>query len=156
MNSIIEHYYPTFSMYQALRSQLMDLLDDEDLAFSLPGNPSLGALCVEIGETQQAYIDSFKTFEQDFSYRADDPGLANSVSRLQAWYAGLDDELRTAIEALSEDDLKNKVIERGFKVSPQIQLTIYNEALLIFYGKVSVYLKAMGKTRPEQWVDWIA
>jgi hypothetical protein len=156
MNSILEHYYPTFTMYQALRAQLMDLLEDADLVFTLPGNPSLGALCVEIGETEQAYIDSFKTFKQDFSYRLDDPEMAGSVSGLQAWYARLDDDLRASIEALSEDDLKNKVIERGFSVSPQIQLTIYNEALLIFYGKASVYLKAMGKTRPEQWVEWIA
>ena len=29
------------------------------------------------------------------------------------------------------------------------------EALLVFYGKASVYLKAMGKERPEQMRDWI-
>ena len=156
MNSIIEHYYPTFVMYQALREQMMELLKDEDLAFTFPGNPSLGALCVEIGETEQAYIDSFRTFRQDFSFRLDDAGMAGSVSRLQAWYAELDGELRAAVESLSEDDVQNRVIERGFSVPPQIQLTIYNEALLIFYGKASVYLKAMGKELPERWADWIA
>ncbi len=156
MNSIIEHYYPTFVLYQALRGQMMDLLVDEDLAFTLPGNPSLGALCVEIGETEQAYIDSFRTFKQDFGYRLDDPEMSGRVGRLQEWYARLDAELRAAVEALTEDDLQNKVIERGFSVSPQIQLTIYNEALLIFYGKASVYLKALKKTLPKQWADWIA
>ena len=29
------------------------------------------------------------------------------------------------------------------------------EALLIFYGKVDIYLKMMGKPRPEQWAAWI-
>jgi IS605 OrfB family transposase len=31
----------------------------------------------------------------------------------------------------------------------------YKEALLIFYGKVSMYLKAIGKILPEQWQEWI-
>ena len=31
MNSIISDVYPLFEMYQSLRSQLMDLLEDEDL-----------------------------------------------------------------------------------------------------------------------------
>jgi hypothetical protein len=34
-------------------------------------------------------------------------------------------------------------------------LEIYKEALLIFYGKTSVYLKATGKELPEQWLAWI-
>jgi hypothetical protein len=37
------------------------------------------------------------------------------------------------------------MIDRGgdFKLSPQGQLDAYKEALLIFYGKVDVYLKAL-------------
>jgi hypothetical protein len=31
MNSIMNEYYPTFQMYQALRDQLLTLLTDEDL-----------------------------------------------------------------------------------------------------------------------------
>ena len=51
----------------------------------------------------------------------------------------------------------NRKIDRGggFIISPAIQLEIYKEALLIFYGKADVYLKAMGKPRPEQWTVWI-
>jgi hypothetical protein len=59
---------------------------------------------------------------------------------------------------LSEEDIQGRQVDRGgsFKIKPPIQLNIYQEALLIFYGKASVYLKAMGKTLPEQWKDWIA
>ncbi|MFP4346453.1 MAG: hypothetical protein ACLFU8_17340 [Anaerolineales bacterium] len=39
---------------------------------------------------------------------------------------------------------------------PHVQLEIYKEALLIFYGKVSVYLKALGKVPSEHWQAWIA
>jgi hypothetical protein len=76
---------------------------------------------------------------------------------LIVWYEQLDRDLKATIEALSEDAIQNRKVDRGpdFKVSPLIHLTIYNEALLIFYGKVSVYLKMMGKTLPQQWQAWI-
>lgn len=137
----------------------MDILDDADLDFQPGGeNLSLGALCVQMGEVQRSYIDSFQTFEQDFSYRNEEPALESNAERLSAWFRELDAELRTVIEALSEDDVDGRVIDRGgdFHVRPHVQLEIYKEALLIFYGKVDVYLKALGKARPEQWQEWIA
>ncbi len=123
MNSIMTNYYPTFRMYQALRNQLMELLDDKDLSFTpSDGNPPLGALCHEIGEIEQSYIDSFKTFTQDFSYRHPDPTLAQSVARLSAWFAELDAALEQTVAGLSEDDIANRVVDRGhdFKLSPMI------------------------------------
>jgi len=158
MNSMMREYYPTFEMYQALRDQLMEILTDEDLLFR-PGdrNEPLGELCREIGETERSYIQSFKTFTQDFSYRNEEPELARSVGMLVAWFRELDQELKSTIEALSEKDLQNRVVDRGggFILPIHIQLDVYKEALLIFCGKVSVYLKALGKSRPEQWQEWI-
>ena len=158
MNSIISEYYSLFELYQSLRDQLLALLSDDDLAFRPAGeNPSLGALCREIGEIQFSYIQSFKTLRQDFSYRNQDADLEGSVERLQGWFQELDRDLREVIEGYSEEDLQNKLIDRGhnFIIPPQMQLEIYKEALLIFYGKSSVYLKMMGKPRPEQWQEWI-
>ena len=66
-----------------------------------------------------------------------------------------------AIEALSEKDIEGRRIVRSdfdesfFSPLPKEQLDTYREALLIFYGKVSVYLKSMGKTRSKEWRDWI-
>ena len=156
MNSIITDHYPVFEMYQSLRMQLLTILGDDDLGFSPGGdNLTLGQLCLEIGEVQQSYIDSFRTFTQDFSYRHDDPTIAGSVEGLSAWYQALDAELKAAVSALSEDDIQNREIERGFAVKPFIQLEVYKEALLIFYGKVTVYLRAMGLEPTEQWREWI-
>lgn len=158
MNSIMENYYPVFEMYQALREQLMEILTDEELVFRPRGvNPPLGALCREIGEIEYAYIQSFKTFTIDFSYRKDEPELEASVVRLKEWYQELDEALKTAVSNLSEDDIQNKRIDRGdnFKLPPRIHLDVYKEALLIFYGKASVYLKEMQKPLPPQWQQWI-
>jgi uncharacterized damage-inducible protein DinB len=158
MNSIMQDYYPLFTAYQAMRKQLMELVSDEDLEYRpSEANPTLGALCVEIGETERSYIESFKRFEQDFQYRNEDPGLLNSVGQLSAWYQTLDRELVEVVGSLSDEDIQSRAIDRGggFTVLPQAQLDIFKEALIIFYGKASVYLKAMGKTLPEQWQEWI-
>jgi hypothetical protein len=158
MNSLMQDFYPIFEMYQAPRDQLMALLTDDDLAFNIGGeNLSLGALCLEIGEIETSYIASFKTFKQDFTYRKEQPGLESSVAELTTWFRELDRELKSVLEGLAEDDLRNRLVDRGdgFELPLHIQLDVYKEALLIFYGKVSVYLKALGKERPKQWQEWI-
>ena len=157
MNSILTDYYPTFRMYQALRTQLMDNLRDDDLRYTPGGtNLPLGALCVEIGETEHAYVQSFKTFAIDFAYRNPEPDLETSRARLTAWFQALDAELEATIAGLTDEDVKTRQIDRGgWSLPPLIQLEVYKEALLIFYGKVSVYLKAMDRPRSQQWQDWI-
>lgn len=159
MNSIMQEQGAVLEQTQALRYQLMEILNDEDLGYSPGGdNPTLGALCREMAEVQQSYIISFQTFEQNFGYRIDDAGLEESVEQLATRFHAMDGELKAALETLSEEDVQNRVIDRGsgFIVPPVVQLHIYREALLIFYGKVSVYLKGLGKALPEQWQAWIA
>lgn len=158
MNAQIQEFWNLNRMYTALRDELMAALSDEDLAYSPGGsNPTLGELCRELGETQYAYVQSFKTFEVDFSYRLNDDSVQKSVAKLQAWYQQLDSELEAALEAVTNDDVANKKMERGgYQVPVHISLDILREALLIFYGKVSVYAKAMGKPLTQTWQDWIA
>jgi hypothetical protein len=151
-----------FPEYQGLRDQLMETLSDEDLRLRLGGETaSLGALCREIGEIEQTYAESFRTFRQDFSYRNPDPELEHSVAALNGWFAELDRELMASVQALSEDDIVNRRIIRGdfeeeyFSPLPKTQLDVYREALLIFYGKVAVYLRAIERPFPGQWGDWI-
>jgi len=164
VNSIIAAYLADsfFPEYQALRDQLMEILTDDDLGLRLGGETaSIGALCREIGEIEHSYVDSFRTFRQDFSYRNPDPRLEHSVAALKAWFAGLDRDLMGAVTALSEDDIADHRIIRSdfdqgyFAPLSKVQLDIYREALLIFYGKVSVYLRAIGKPFPEKWREWI-
>ena len=158
MNAEIKRFWELNRMYSQLRDELMNILTDEDLAFNPGGgNPTLGELCRELGETEYAYARSYASFTIDFSYRADDEQLARSVEKLKVWYAQLDSELQAALEALSDDDVAGKEMERGgFRVPLPISLDIYREALLIFYGKVDVYAKAMGKPLTPMWRDWIA
>ena len=164
MNSLVRVHMPAtfFVDYQALRDELVAILTDDDLGFRVGGeSATLGALCREIGEIEHTYVESFKSFRQDFDYHNPDARLEESVKALASWYTELDGDLANAIAALSEDDIANRRIVRkdfdisDFSPSPAIHLDIYREALLIFYGKVSVYLRAMGKPLPGHWPHWI-
>jgi len=158
VNTIMTDFYPIFEEYQAMRGQLMHILTDADLAFTPGGaNPSLGVLCRTIGEVQRAYLDSFKTFALDFAYRNPTAGLESSVALLSAWFAELDAELKAAVAALSDEDCSARRVVRGpaFSLAPKIQLSIYQEALLIFYGKAMVYLHCLNKTPPRQMQSWL-
>lgn len=159
MNNLVTQYFPIFKLYQAVRGQLLEVLTDEDLKYELGGETlPLGALCKEIGEVQQAYIDSFKTLTQNFDYHHPDPDMTLNVAKLKSWYAELDAELDRVIEGFSNEELASKIVDRGggFTVPIHIQLDIYKEALIIFYGKASIYLRAMRKPRPHQMAEWIA
>ena len=155
MNTFVQQHGEIYHETQVMREQLMDILSDSDLAFTPGGaNPTLGELCKEMGEVEYSYIGSLKMLKQDWTYRNPEPGLAQSISQLKAWYSKLDEQLKVTMEGLSDEDLK-KTIDRGWPVGVGTQLHIYREALLIFYAKVAVYLKAMGKTMPKQWQGWI-
>jgi hypothetical protein len=151
-----------FAEYQALRDQLMAIITDDDLAVTLGGaTERLGRLCREIGDIEHAYVESFRTFTQDFAYRYPDPAVERSVAALRRWYASLDRDLLAAVEALSEEEIAGRRIVRSdfeesfFSPLADVQLDTYREALLIFYGKVSIYLRALDRPLPGDWADWI-
>ncbi|MEP7359325.1 MAG: hypothetical protein ABI847_18880 [Anaerolineales bacterium] len=153
MNSLIESEFPLHEAQRA-RYDLLQALTDSDLAYKLPGdNPTLGGLCREFGELETSYIQSFKTFKLDWSYRATEPELATRVARIKAWYRALDHEFEIVVRGFTEDDLQHQQIDRGqgFTPSPFVQFQIYCEALLMFYARASVYLKALQKSVNDEW-----
>lgn len=156
MNKLMKEYIPLLGHYQNLKHQMLELLEDADLAHTLKGSPGLGELSKEMGETEQSYINSFKTHKLDFKYRNPDAELAKSTSALAAWFANMDKELKDLLEGFTDEDLDKVRIGRGTWMVPiQQNLDIYKEALLIFAGKAWVHLHAIGKTMPEQWADWL-
>src|SRR5207245_4057367 len=105
---------PFFSDYQALRAQLIEILSDEDLGYRVGGtNPSLGALCREIGEVERSYIESLKTFGQDFRYRNADPRLESSVAALSSVFAAPHRQLGAASDRLPAVQLANATRSPG-------------------------------------------
>lgn len=161
MNTLMQQHGDILDMTLALRHQLLDMLTDADLSYQLPGdNMSLGSLCRQMGDVEFAYIDSFKTLKMDFAYRTNHEQVEHEVTALKVWYAQLEADMKATLHALSDEDLgfaggSGKIVERGFPAGLGMQFHIYRESLLIFYGKVSVYLKALNKSLPEQWQQWI-
>jgi uncharacterized damage-inducible protein DinB len=148
MNSYMESGWSWIEGTQNALLKLLDTLSDDDLKFNPGGkNMSLGALWRELGEVQHSYIQSLKNFKQDFEYRNTEAGLDSSVASLKAWFTKLNAEMKDTLSALSEDDLK-KIIFRGtgFEVPVNMQMDIFLQALLIFAGKVSIFLRAMNRS----------
>jgi len=140
-----------------MRNGLVSSLTDADLAFSPGGQTmTLGALCREMGDIEHAYLQSLKDFKQDFTYRNTEPGIETSVAKLVAWYQRMDDDMKATLSAFSDDDFK-KIIERagGFNVPVEMQLEIYLQAILIFFGKITIYLKIMNKPMDKTFQDYI-
>lgn len=156
MNAIVRDEFDVLHETTHIRHELMNSLTDADLAYKLPGdNPTLGALCREMGQVEQAYIDGFRTMTHEFAYPPVEPQLENSVEALKTWYQRLDAELEAALTALSDEQVESGFIDRGWQVPVRVQFHIYREALLIFYAKATCYLRALGKPLPEQMSSWI-
>jgi hypothetical protein len=155
MNSLVTETAEFLKGTRDLRNQLLSAVTDADLSFSITGNPTLGELWREDAETERTYADGFRNFKQAFEYGKSDPALATSVAALQAYFAAVDADLDAALNALSEDDLTACSIDRGWPTPIRMNLDFYLQAVLIFFGKATIYYRAMPRPLPEQWKDWI-
>jgi hypothetical protein len=155
MNRIKNEKWPWIEAAHGMRTQLFESLSDVDLAFS-PGGQAMtfGALCREMGETEHSYTQSLKTLKQEWSYRHPDAEVASHVAHLKTWFQTLDDELQMAITAFLEEN-GERTIDRGGPVTVEFQLDAYLQAVLIFLGKATIYLRAMNKPLPPFFEEYI-
>lgn len=155
MNQTLIEKWSMIEGTHAMRDEFMNTLTDADLAFNPGGQAmTLGALCREMGDVEASYAQSFKTFTQTFDDHNSEPTLETSVEKLLDWYHTLDAEMKAAVNALTDGDVK-KPISRGFDIPVDFQLDVYIQALLIFFGKVTVYLRIMDKPLTEKLQTWI-
>lgn len=144
--------------HHRMRDLVLTLVSDADLEFDLPGwNPTLGGLLLEMGEVQGVYTHSFETLELDWNHRRLPPPDRLTVSDLRSWFADHDEAMDHALSRFSEEELHEERIDRGhgFIASPFTQHEIYREAVYIFYGKLSAYLKALEIDPGEEWAAWV-
>lgn len=157
MSQYMENKWSWIEGSHDMRTGLLDNLSDADLAFS-PGGQAVtfGALWREMGEVEYAYLQSLKTFKTDFSYRTSEAGLEGSVAALKAWFQKLDAEMKVILSDFSDDDFK-KDIERGsgYTMPLELQLDVYLQALLIFFGKATIYFRAMSKPLPPAVKEYV-
>ena len=156
MNRMMDEKWPWIEAAHGMRSQILDILSDADLGFTPGGqNMTLGALYREMGEVEYAYIQSLKTLKQEWSYRTSDADLVGSVAQLAEWFHTLDEGMKVAIAELLDEDV-NKTVDRGGNaVTVEFQLDVYLQAVLIFLGKATIYLKGMNKPLPKEFQEYI-
>lgn len=155
---IVSQYFDHLKRTVNLRVELLNTLTDTDLAYKLPGtNPTLGAIIKELGEMMHNYNVSFRTFVLDYSYRHND-AVCSSVEALKTWFEDLDREMYRVLESLTDEQIMNQTIKRPQfeeEFSANVNFHTLREGFLIYYGKLSCYLKAMDKPLTPQMQNWI-
>jgi hypothetical protein len=155
MNKIEKDFFGLLDMTHKVRDEAIATVGAEDLEFRIEGCPTLGKVLTGFGDVETTYTESFKTFKQDFSLQAPGREEVTSGSAAVEWLHGLDAEFKAALSALSDDDLAKPVDRGGWQMPAEINFHTYREAVLIQFGKLDVYLRALGKTLPEEWVAWV-
>lgn len=68
----------------------------------------------------------------------------------------MDGELQAIVAGFTDDDLRKSVDRgKGSTLPVDFQLDAYLQAILIFFGKVTIYLRMMNKPVPELMRDYI-
>ena len=144
--------------HHSMRDHVLTVVSDADLGYKLPGrNPTLGQLLVEMGDLQGVYTHSFATSTLDWTHRQIPPPEPVTTASLRAWFDAQDAAMKAALDGFSDEELHVDRIDRGhgFVASPFVQHQVYREAVYIFYGKLSVYLKALERDAGEEWAAWV-
>ena len=144
--------------HHTMRDHLLTVVTDADLGYRMPGrNPTLGELLIEMGHLQGVYTHSFETFTLDWTYQQLPPPQPITTASLRSWFDAQDEAMKSALDRFTEDELGADRIDRGggFIASPFVQHQVYREAVYIFYGKLSVYLKAFERDAGEEWAAWV-
>ena len=157
MNRAMQEKWSWIEATHSLRSQLLESLSNADLAFSPGGaNVTLGTLLRESGDVEYSYIQSLKTFKQDWSSHHTEAGLQSDPTQIKAWYSILDEEMKITLAAFSDEDLSTTIDRGGGSSMPvEMQLDTYLQAQLIYLGKAGVYFRAMNRALPQVVQDYI-
>jgi hypothetical protein len=137
---------------------LLTVVSDADLDHRMPGqNPTLGELVVGLGNLEGVYTHSFETFILDWSCRRLPPPEPINLITLRTWFEAQDEVMKAALDRFTEEELQTDRIDRGsgFIASPFVQFQVYREAVYIYYGKLSVYLKALERDPGDEWAAGI-
>lgn len=158
MNQIEQNFMPLLDMGMDVLTQALKDVSSADLEFTPQGeNVSLGELCRRMGDVAYAYTESYRNGVMDFSLTAEDRKQPRNGEELSEWIRAKEALLKEAVRGFSDEELGSKTIDRGagWKIPLLTQFHVYREALLIFFGKLDVYLRMMKKKRPEQWTQWV-
>ncbi|MDH3260451.1 MAG: DinB family protein [Acidimicrobiia bacterium] len=155
MNQIEKEFFGLLDMTHEVRDDAIATIGAADLVFRIEGCKSLGEVLQDLGDIESMYTQSFKTMKQDFFVRA--PGRENVTSgeATVAWLHGLDGELKAALSALSDEDLAKPIDRGGWQMPVLANFHTYREAVLIQFGKLDCYLRALGKDLPDEWAAWV-
>lgn len=141
--------------FHEMRAKLVGSLTEADLAYALPNNPTLADQLADLLGIESSYAQSFASLEQDWTAYQRPAALPTPAAYLDA-FDGSFAKLKGALSAYTPEQGKTVNIKRGgWELSLVQQFDTYAQAMLIVFGKLDVYLKALAKPLPERWAEWV-
>lgn len=158
MNQIEQNFMSLLDMGMDVLAEALSEVSSGDLEFTPPGESvSLGELSRAMGDVTYAYAESYRTGVMDLTLSAENRDRPHTGREMADWLRAQEGLLKEAVSGLSDEQLTTKTVDRGggWKIPLLTQFHVYREALLIFFGKLDVYLRMMNKKRPARWVQWV-
>ncbi|MCU0476910.1 MAG: hypothetical protein MUC99_12530 [Anaerolineae bacterium] len=141
--------------FHDMRAKLVGSLTEADLVYALPNNPTLGEQLADFLGIEAFYAQSFASLEQDWKAYQRPAALQTPADYLTA-FDGSFAKLKTALSAYRPDQGQAVTVKRGdWEPTLVQQFDTYAQAVLIVFGKLDIYIKALGKPLPERWADWV-
>ena len=144
MNRLMKRYPELMELNQKLRHDVLDAISDEDLGHTLGGDTlSLAELLLQQGRWEDDYVQAWRTLEM--RHGSQSAPEQQTVAGFRAWFADIEQAVRTTLEAMSDEEL-SRPVKRGTHSLPlEITVYTYRESLIIFAGKASLYLRSLGR-----------
>lgn len=158
MNQIEKDFFQLLDMGMDVLASVLTKISADDLELKPAGTElSMGELCRQMCDTAHAYTESFLSKDMDFELRAPERDGPSTGAEFATYLRQLETRMKEVIRSFSDDDLATVKIDREerWMVPPVLQFHIYREALLIFFGKLDVYVRMLNVERPVLWVRWV-
>ena len=158
MNHLEQDFLPLLDMGMDVLAEAIAEVDGTELEYTPAGeNVSLGELCRSMGDVAHAYAASYRSGRMDFSLSACERDRPQNGKEIADWIRAAEGELKDVVSVLSDEELCEKTIDLGggWALPYVTQFHVYREALLIFFGRLDIYLRLIGKARPERWTQWV-
>ena len=144
MNRLMKRYPELMEANQKLRHDVLDAISDDDLTHTLGGDTlSLAGLLLQQGRWEDDYVQAWHTLEMRHGSRS--APEHQTVAGFRAWFAEIEQGVRTTLEAMSDEELSRPVKRGAHSLPLEITVYTYRESLIIFAGKASLYLRSLGR-----------
>ena len=149
----MKRYPELMELDQKPRRDVLGAISDEDLGHTLGGDTlSLAELLLQQSRWEDDYVQAQSTLE--LRHGSQSAPEQQTVVGFKLWFGGIEQNIRTTLEAMSDEELSRPVKRGTYSLPLEITACTYRESRLIFAGKASLYLHSY-RFRMISYTPWL-